>query len=124
MTRRIGLLFFALSALIFLTITTRLFGVSFLPLLRKALYVAASMGLILFSIHYLTQKPKDRYKTPLYVRLIHFFSLAAIAVGLMFKIMHWPYATALLILGFIGAGISFILEKNEIVDEDSDLIDS
>jgi hypothetical protein len=125
MIRKIGMISFFIAAFLFVALTMSWFDRSFSTVLRRFLWITATFGLILFSVHYLTQAPQDRKKTPFYVRVIHFFSLTLIALGLLFKIMHWPFTSILIILGFIGSGISFILEKNEIkTSTNSDLIDS
>jgi hypothetical protein len=125
MIRKIGMFSFMLAAFIFVLLTMNMFDRLSANMLRKALWFCSTLGLILFSIHYLTQAPQDRKKKPFYAVFIHFFGLVLIALGLIFKIMHWPYSGFLLVAGFIVSGISFIVVKNELeTSPDSDLIDS
>lgn len=47
-------------------------------------------------------------------------------IGLIFKLMHWPFSTYILIAGLLISGISFFIKGNIFnnnEDEDKDLID-
>lgn len=62
---------------------------------------------------------------PIY-NLTYWLGSTIIFVGLIFNIMHWPYAIYILMAGMLGVAISFFLPKSMIEKQpqDSELLDN
>lgn len=47
--------------------------------------------------------------TPLLSRILIRFGIAFLILGILFKIMHWPYSDVLLIVGFPCIGLGYVI---------------
>lgn len=52
-----------------------------------------------------------------HILLVFVFAMAIVVVGALFKIMHWPGASMLLILGMGGQFLSLILLAAKIIND-------
>lgn len=89
------------------------------PFKAKYIFIISGiLGILLNLISYKTGKDKKEFNFWFWLGSIF------ISIGLMFKIMHWPYSLILIIIGGVLVGISFfyspILDSEK---EDNDLLD-
>jgi|GEM_PF-6629603 len=58
--------------------------------------------------------------------IIYWISMLLILIGLLFRLMHWPFATNLLLIGCGALGFSLLMPKKRSKEtkSDDDLIDN
>jgi len=89
--------------------------------IAKAVFIACGgIGLVLNVITFQSGKFHPLYN------LFYWLGSTVVFIGLVFLLMHWPYAKWILIAGMLGVGASFFLPKHltEKPAEDSELLDN
>lgn len=90
------------------------------PTAKLVFISAGGVALILNLITFQTGKFHPIYN------LTYWLGSIIIFVGLIFNIMHWPYAIYILMAGMLGVAISFFLPKSMVEKhpQDSELLDN
>lgn len=87
----------------------------------KLIFIACGgIGLVLNVITFQSGKYHPLYN------LFYWLGSTVVFIGLVFLLMHWPFAEWLLVAGMISVGASFFLPKHmtEKRNEDSELLDN
>lgn len=112
---------FIVAFLMAIVLFTR-FGSNLVPLsLAKLIFlISGAVAILLNLISFRQGKHSAEFN------LIYWIGSILLFLGLVFKLMHWPYSTYIILGGIAIVGISFIynpsFEKEQ--DESNDLLDS
>lgn len=123
---RLSLLCFALSFIAMALIFTRypVFGLSFQDILRYGVIYVGMLGFV-FSILSIYFDKKRKANTQKQKGLVFYIGAGIVMLGVVFKIMHWPMASTLILAGLIISLFATFLGKLQpSKPESEDLLDS
>lgn len=119
--KKISGLFFGLSFLMAIFLFTEI-GRDYIstPLATNLFLFFGAIAFVLNLIGYRNGKQDPGFN------LFYWIGSILILIGLMFKMMHWPFSEYMLIGGLVLAGLSFFLPKNLLdkQNKDDELLDN
>ncbi len=120
MLKRVSGIAFALSFLMAIILFTG-YGSSYIPM-RIAKYLFFTFGAVaLFTNLISFQQGKH---APIYSFAFWFASIV-LFIGLIFRIMHWPFSTIIMVVGLCALGLTFFVpsNRNDEREKDEELLD-
>lgn len=123
---RLSLLCFAVSFIAMALIFTRysVFGLSFQGILRYGVIYVGMLGFV-FSILSIYFDKMRKANTQKQKGLVFYIGAGIVMLGVVFRIMHWPLATALILAGLVISLLATFLGKlQQTKPENDDLLDS
>lgn len=121
MLKRISGISFALAFIMAIVLFTR-YGSSIIPMnIAKYLFILfGAIALFTNLISFQQGKHSPIYSFSFWAASILLF------IGFIFKIMHWPYSSILMIIGLSALGLTFFIpsKRSNEVEKDDELLDN
>lgn len=117
--KRISSIAFAIAFLMAIVLFTGI-GREIVPVsIAKYLFIGAgAIGLLINLISFEQGK-----HSPLY-NLVFWLSSILLFIGFVFKLQHWPFSTAILLMGIIALGATFFIPAKKTEEKDEELLDN